>query len=127
VQAAVATLAAAGAATRAALAGVDVLLSPTVPFTAFPLGEYGPGQDPDRLIAFTNRLAGYTAPASLAGWPAMSVPLYWSDAGLPLGCHFAAAPDADALLLRLAFQLEQAAGWAPRLRRLQRELLCRND
>lgn len=126
-QAAIATLAAAGAATRAALAGFDVLLSPTVPFTAFPLGQYGPDQDPDKLLAFTNRLAGYTAPASLAGWPAMSVPLYWSDAGLPLGCHFAAALDADALLLRLAFQLEHAAGWAPRLRRLQRELACRND
>jgi amidase len=57
----------------------------------------------------------------------MSVPLYWSDAGLPLGCHFTAAYDADALLLRLAFQLEAAAGWAPRLRRMQEELACRND
>jgi amidase len=56
----------------------------------------------------------------------MSVPLYWSDAGLPLGCHFAARPGADALLLRLAFQLEEAANWAPRLGRLQRELACRS-
>jgi len=127
VQAAAATLAAAGAAAQSALAGFDVLLCPTVPFTAFPLGQYGPEHDPDKLTAFTNRLAGYTAPASLAGWPAMSVPLYWSDAGLPLGCHFTARHDADALLLRLAFQLETAAGWAPRLRRLQETLACRND
>ncbi|SDF76334.1 amidase [Massilia sp. PDC64] len=127
VRAAVATLAAAGASTRAAAAGFDVLLSPTVPFTAFPLGRHGPDRNPDDLVAFTNRLAGYTAPASLAGWPAMSVPLYWSAAGLPLGCHFTAAHDADALLLRLAFQLEGAAGWAPRLRRMQEGLACRND
>lgn len=126
VRAAGAALAAAGAAAQAALDGVDVLLCPTVPFTAFPLGHYGPEQDPERLMAFTRRLAGYTAPASLAGWPAMSVPLYWSDAGLPLGCHFAARRDADALLLRLAFQLEQAAAWAPRLRRMQEALACRN-
>lgn len=127
VRAAGAALAAAGASARAAGAGFDVLLSPTVPFTAFPLGRHGPGQDPDDLIAFTNRLAGYTVPASLAGWPAMSVPLYWSEAGLPLGCHFTAAHDADALLLRLAFQLEAAADWAPRLRAMQDGLACRND
>jgi amidase len=125
-RAAAATLAAAGKDAQAALEGVDVLLSPTVPFTAFPLGQYGPAAAPDKLDDFTKRLAGYTAPASLAGWPAMSVPLYWSDAGLPLGCHFAARPGADALLLRLAFQLEQAADWAPRLKRLQRELACRS-
>jgi amidase len=126
VPAAAAALAAAGAAAQSALAGFDVLLSPTVPFTAFPLGQYGPEQDPARLTAFTNRLAGYTVPASLAGWPAMSVPLYWSDAGLPLGCHFTARHDADDVLLRLAFQLETAAGWAPRLRALQEALTCRN-
>jgi amidase len=125
-RAAAATLAAAGTHAQAALECVDVLLSPTVPFTAFPLGQYGPAAAPDKLDDFTKRLAGYTAPASLAGWPAMSVPLYWSDAGLPLGCHFAARPGADALLLRLAFQLEQAADWAPRLKRLQRELACRS-
>jgi amidase len=125
-RAAAAALAAAGTDAQAALAGVDVLLSPTVPFTAFPLGQYGPDAAPDKLDAFTKRLAGYTAPASLAGWPAMSVPLYWSDAGLPLGCHFAARPGADALLLRLAFQLEEAANWAPRLGHLQRELACRS-
>ena len=125
-RAAAATLAAAGTDAQAALEGVDVLLSPTVPFTAFPLGQYSPAAAPDKLDDFTKRLAGYTAPASLAGWPAMSVPLYWSDAGLPLGCHFAARRGADALLLRLAFQLEEAAGWAPRLKRLQRELACRS-
>lgn len=126
IRAAAATLAAAGMDAQAALEGVDVLLSLTVPFTAFPLGQYGPDAAPDKLDGFTKRLAGYTAPASLAGWPAMSVPLYWSDAGLPLGCHFAARAGADALLLRLAFQLEEAADWAPRLQRLQRELACRS-
>lgn len=120
---ALATLTRAGQAVHAALTPVDLLLSPTVPFTAFALGQFGPTADPDTLMGHTNRLAGYTVPASLAGCPAMSVPLYWSTEGLPLGCHFVGRLDQDALLLRLAFELEEAAPWAPKLLRLQEKLL----
>ncbi|RKP52251.1 amidase [Trinickia fusca] len=120
---AIAALTTAGNAVHAALAPVDLLLSPTVPFTAFPLGQFGPTEDPATLMSHTNRLAGYTVPASLAGCPAMSVPLYWSADGLPLGCHFVGRLDHDARLLRLAFELEEAAPWAPQLLRLQEKLL----
>ncbi|HEV7310417.1 amidase [Ensifer sp.] len=102
----------------------DVLLSPTVPFPAFPLCQRGPTEDPDQLIAFTQRLAGFTNVASFAGWPAMSVPLYWTEDGLPVGCHFAAATGEDALLFSLAFQLEEAAPWLPRLSELAEGLSC---
>lgn len=108
------------------IAEYDVLLSPTVPFAAFPLGQYGPESDADALIAFTEHLAGYTNVASLAGWPAMSVPLHWSESGLPVGCHFTAAPGHDALLFSLALQLEEIAPWAKHLNRLAESLLCRN-
>jgi amidase len=105
----------------------DVLLCPTVPFAAFPLGEYEPTQDADKLNAFIQRLAGCTVVASLAGWPAMSVPLHWTGEGLPIGCHFAAAKNEDALLFSLAFQLEQAAPWQGRLTDLAEKLICHSD
>lgn len=117
---------AAAAATERAIEPVDVLLSPTVPFEPFPLGLHGPSSDPDEAIAFISHLAGFTVPASLAGWPAMSVPLYWSDKGLPVGCHFAARAGEDARLFRLAFQLEVAAPWEPRLKALRARYLCHN-
>lgn len=93
---------------------LDVLLSPTVPFTAFPLGRIGPDSTPDTVIPFTQDLAGYTAIASIAGWCAMSVPLMTSDTGLPIGMHFSAPRGQDETLLRLAYELEAAAPWAAR-------------
>ena len=124
---AAAELSAAGEAAERAFDGVDILLSPTIPFTAFPLGVVSPDCPLTRLRAHFERSAGFTAAASLAGWPAMSVPLSWSVEGLPAGSHFAARVGEDALLFRLAFQLEKTAPWAPRLFALSRDLACRKS
>jgi amidase len=53
----------------------------------------------------------FTQLANLTGLPAMSVPLYWTEQGLPVGVHFMAPFGAEARLLQLAAQLEQAAPW----------------
>lgn len=92
--------------------GVDVLLSPTTPFTAPRLGTVTPASPMDRITGFINDVAGYTAVASMAGWCAMSVPLHKSaGSGLPIGMHFAAPNGSDALLFTLAYQLEAMAPW----------------
>jgi amidase len=51
---------------------------------------------------------------NLTGQPAMSVPLGWSDNGLPIGVQFVAAMGDEATLFRLAGQLESEAPWAGR-------------
>lgn len=94
--------------------GLDVALCPTVPMLPFPLGTLSPRDPADRSIAFTEALAGYTAIHSVTGAPAMSVPLHWSSGGLPVGMQFAAAPGREALLLELAYALEEAAPWKDR-------------
>ena len=57
----------------------------------------------------------FTPLANIAGQPAMSVPLFLSDDGLPIGAHFQARIGNDALLLGLAAQLETAHPWAGRV------------
>ena len=56
----------------------------------------------------------FTQLANLTGRPAISLPLYWTPDGLPLGVQFVAALEGEALLLQLAAQLEQARPWFDR-------------
>jgi amidase len=91
----------------------DVVLSPTLARLPWPLGHLAPDAGRETLIRRTEEAVGYTPAHNVAGCPAMSVPLGWSD-GLPVGIHLAARPGADGLLLALAYELEQAAPWADR-------------
>ena len=56
----------------------------------------------------------FTALANGTGQPAMSLPLWWNEAGLPVGTHVMARAGDDHTLMRLAAQLEQAEPWFSR-------------
>lgn len=111
---AIAALDRASATYRAFLSSYDVVLSPTIPSPPPPLATLAPSLPRELLVKRTEYLAGYTPLASIAGVPAMSVPLCMTPSGLPIGSHFVASLGAESLLLRLAYQLEQAASWHDR-------------
>ncbi len=93
----------------------DVLLTPTLAEPPLLLGSFD--APPDDLT-FPLRRSGLFCPFTplfnATGQPAMSVPLYWSDAGLPIGSQFAGRFGDEATLFRLAAQLEEARPWSER-------------
>lgn len=87
----------------AAFEGVDVLVSPTSPTTAFPLGE----KLDDPLAMYLQDLA--TIPANLAGVPGISVPAGLAEEdGLPVGFQVLAPALADHRLYRVGAAVEAA-------------------
>jgi amidase len=94
--------------------GYDVVVTPTIATGPWRLGHLSPVLGREELARRTAHAIGYTPIHNITGCPAMSVPLHFPEGGLPIGTHFAAAPGADALLLGLAYQLEQARPWKDR-------------
>ncbi|HEY6781492.1 MAG TPA: amidase family protein, partial [Thermoleophilaceae bacterium] len=95
--------------------GFDLLLTPTMGIPPTELGAYA--HDPDNPlmpIVTATPAAVFTAGLNTTGQPAISLPLHWSDAGLPIGVQLVAAYGREDLLLRVAAQLEQAQPWADR-------------
>ncbi|HXA37925.1 MAG TPA: amidase [Phenylobacterium sp.] len=93
----------------------DVVLSPVLSSGPPRLGEVGPLVPFDSLIGRLTEYVGYTPIHNLAGAPAMSVPLYWTEAGLPIGTMFAARAGNERMLFELAYELEAASPWAQRI------------
>lgn len=94
----------------------DILLSATMAKPPIPLGVMDMASRD--LDDYFDRLLMDEIPITPlfneSGAPAMSVPLHWTDDGLPVGVHFGAAYGGEATLLRLAAQLEEAQPWAER-------------
>ena len=56
----------------------------------------------------------YTAQFNVTGQPAVSLPLHWTDAGLPVGVQLVAEFGREDVLVRVAAALEEAAPWKDR-------------
>lgn len=93
----------------------DVVLSPVLSSPAPKLGELGPLVDFDTLTARVIEYVGYTPIHNIAGAPAMSVPLAWTEAGLPVGAMLCARRGGERVLFELAYQLEAAQPWGHRI------------
>ncbi|MBI1745274.1 MAG: amidase [Acidobacteria bacterium] len=93
----------------------DVWLTPTLGEPPVPLGTFdSPAEEPLLGLFRSGLFAPFTPMANFTGQPAMSVPLYWNDEGLPIGAHFIGRFGDEATLFRLAGQLERARPWAMR-------------
>ncbi|MBV7256439.1 hypothetical protein KCG44_06525 [Pacificimonas sp. WHA3] len=99
---------------RAGFANMDVLVTPVLGSAALAIGELSPtipfADQADLLTAY----AGFTGAENVAGLPAISLPVGESASGLPIGLQFVAAPGNEAMLLGLAFELEEALKWYER-------------
>ena len=95
--------------------GYDLLLTPTMPVLPPVLGELTPPADEPLLGATgASAVVAWCAPFNVTGQPAASVPLFWNDAGLPIGSQLVAASGREDVLVRVAAQLEAARPWADR-------------
>jgi amidase len=95
--------------------GVDLLVTPTTGEPAPPLGTYDDsGPDPMAPIYRGAKTAAFTALFNATGQPALSLPLHWTEDGLPVGVQLVASYGSEDLLIRVASQLEQAQPWRER-------------
>ncbi|MEM7663498.1 MAG: amidase [Pseudomonadota bacterium] len=91
----------------------DVILAPTLARKPDPLGILG--LSPENMKANGEAVASFApwcAVFNQTGAPAMSVPLHWTDDGVPLGMMFGARCGEESLLYTLAGQLERTEPWA---------------
>lgn len=93
------------------LGQIDIWMTPTLSTEIPRIGVFGPdiswADQKDPLIDY----AGYCWIDNFAGTPAISLPMGFSDNGLPVGIQFATRPGGEALLLALAYQIERAVEW----------------
>ena len=92
----------------------DVVLTPTLALPPVPIGWQEEVDGAIEQLLRNTEFTPFTAVANLTGLPAMSLPLHWSEGGLPIGAQAIGPPAGDALLLSLAAQIEAAQPWADR-------------
>jgi amidase len=92
----------------------DAVLTPTLAQPPVPAGWVTGADDPAEQIVRAAQFTPFTQVANLTGQPAASLPLHWSDDGLPIGVQLLGRPAGEAALLRLCAQLERARPWRGR-------------
>ena len=93
----------------------DILLTPTVAAPPLPVGSFVWTEETRRSARHAvAQFSSHTPLFNVTGQPAMTVPLVWNEAGLPVGVQFAGRYGDEATLFRLAGQLEIARPWKDR-------------
>lgn len=91
---------------------VDVLMSPVLLKPPVTIGDIDGSLPLGTLAERLNGYTDFTMVQNATGGPAISLPLYWTVGGLPIGVQFASRLGDERTLLELAFELEQASPWA---------------
>jgi len=97
-----------------ATAGFDAVLTPTLAQPPAPVGGLRNDADPTADFEAQKRFTPFTSPYNMSGQPAISLPLHWSEQGLPIGVQLIGRPHDEATLLRIGAQLEAAQPWRDR-------------
>ena len=90
---------------------VDVFVTPTLPFTATPCGATKVVIENNREEDMLSAIMQFTGVPSLAGLPALSVPVGFDAAGLPVGMQVIGRPFDEATLFRLGHAYQHATDW----------------
>jgi amidase len=94
----------------------DVVVTPALAQRPLRIGEvHGRGPDPWGNFRRSGRFTPFTAICNVTGQPAVALPLYHGDDGLPLAVQMIGRPVGEDVLLSVAAQLEAAVPWAGRL------------
>ena len=93
----------------------DVMVTPIMARPPVEIGEIDScGDDPAAEFRKTGHWVPYPAIFNVTGQPAISLPLFHGDDGLPIAVQLAGPPAGEELLLSLSAQLEAARPWADR-------------
>ncbi len=92
----------------------DAILTPTLAQPPVGVGELRDDADPARDFENQKRFTPFTSVYNVTGQPAITLPLHWSEEGLPIGVMLAGRPAEEELLISLAAQLEAACPWHTR-------------
>ncbi len=90
----------------------DVLLTPTVADLTPRIGHLDPTANYQQIIDRLVEWVAFTPLQNATGEPAISLPIAQSPDGMPVGMMFAAGRGQEAMLLELAYELEEARPWA---------------
>jgi amidase len=93
---------------------IDVMLTPTLALPPVPIGWMFEEEDPWMQLLRAGMFIPFTPLANFSGQPAVSLPLYWSPDGLPIGVQLIGDAAGEVALFRLSAQLEAARPWADR-------------
>ena len=94
----------------------DILVTPTSAILPPQAGAVLAAQHatPEAPVLDVVASVSFTAFGNVTGLPAASLPLHWTDEGVPVGVQLVAGPWQEASLISLAAQLEQALSWSER-------------